>query len=164
MQPFSTRPPDPDGLPASQPARRKRAASAAGAASPDFITALARGLDVLRCFRPGVRALGNLDLARLTGLPKPTISRITYTLTELGYLRYHADTGKYSPGYAVLALGFGVLASLEVRELAKAGMSELAVQTGGAVARRAYLAALPEAARQALLGRLGQAAPPPAVV
>ncbi|SUV87275.1 transcriptional regulator [Bordetella pertussis] len=55
MQPFSTRPPDPDGLPASQPARRKRAASAAGAASPDFITALARGLDVLRCFRPGVR-------------------------------------------------------------------------------------------------------------
>ncbi|MEN7519460.1 IclR family transcriptional regulator [Bordetella pertussis] len=201
MQPFSTRPPDPDGLPASQPARRKRAASAAGAASPDFITALARGLDVLRCFRPGVRALGNLDLARLTGLPKPTISRITYTLTELGYLRYHADTGKYSPGYAVLALGFGVLASLEVRELAKAGMSELAVQTGGAVALgafdndamvyveamhgspalylrlpvgyrasldtamgRAYLAALPEAARQALLGRLGQAAPPPAVV
>ncbi|WP_458339438.1 IclR family transcriptional regulator domain-containing protein, partial [Bordetella pertussis] len=44
----------------------------------------------------------------------------------------------YSPGYAVLALGFGVLASLEVRELAKAGMSELAVQTGGAVALGAF--------------------------
>ena len=60
---------------------------------------------MLRCFRHGVNALGNLDLARLTGLPKPTISRITYTLTELGYLRYHPDTGKYSPGYGVLALG-----------------------------------------------------------
>jgi DNA-binding IclR family transcriptional regulator len=93
---------------------------------------------VLRCFRHGVSALGNLDLARLTGLPKPTISRITYTLTELGYLRYHPDTGKYSPGYGVLALGFGLLAGLEVRELAKASMTELARGTGGAVALGAF--------------------------
>ena len=123
----------------SQPARRKRTAGVGeGANSPDFITALARGLDVLRCFRHGVNALGNLDLARLTGLPKPTISRITYTLTELGYLRYHPDTGKYSPGYGVLALGFGLLAGLEVRELAKASMTELARDTGGAVALGAF--------------------------
>ncbi|MDH2048854.1 IclR family transcriptional regulator [Achromobacter marplatensis] len=123
----------------SQPARRKRTAGVGeGANSPDFITALARGLDVLRCFRHGVTALGNLDLARLTSLPKPTISRITYTLTELGYLRYHPDTGKYSPGYGVLALGFGLLAGLEVRELAKASMTELARDTGGAVALGAF--------------------------
>ncbi|MGE6914965.1 IclR family transcriptional regulator [Achromobacter kerstersii] len=123
----------------SQPARRKRTAGVGeGANSPDFITALARGLDVLRCFRHGVTALGNLDLARLTGLPKPTISRITYTLTELGYLRYHPDTGKYSPGYGVLALGFGLLAGLEVRELAKSSMTDLARDTGGAVALGAF--------------------------
>ncbi|CAB3721613.1 MULTISPECIES: IclR family transcriptional regulator [Achromobacter] len=146
MQPFSgakriTLPPSkPDQkLELSLPARRKRAAGAGeGANSPDFITALARGLDVLRCFRHGVAALGNLDLARLTGLPKPTISRITYTLTELGYLRYHPDTGKYSPGYGVLALGFGLLAGLEVRELAKASMTDLARETGGAVALGAF--------------------------
>ncbi|MFY3956659.1 IclR family transcriptional regulator [Achromobacter xylosoxidans] len=120
-------------------ARRKRAGAVGeGPVSPDFITALARGLEVLRCFRPGVAALGNLDLARLTGLPKPTISRITYTLTELGYLRYHPDTGKYSPGYGVLALGFGLLAGLEVRELAKASMTDLARETGGAVALGAF--------------------------
>ncbi|WP_343719820.1 IclR family transcriptional regulator [Achromobacter dolens] len=123
----------------SAPARRKRAGAVGeGPVSPDFITALARGLEVLRCFRPGVAALGNLDLARLTGLPKPTISRITYTLTELGYLRYHPDTGKYSPGYGVLALGFGLLAGLEVRELAKASMTDLARETGGAVALGAF--------------------------
>lgn len=123
----------------SAPARRKRAGVVGeGPVSPDFITALARGLEVLRCFRPGVAALGNLDLARLTGLPKPTISRITYTLTELGYLRYHPDTGKYSPGYGVLALGFGLLAGLEVRELAKASMTDLARETGGAVALGAF--------------------------
>ncbi len=123
----------------SAPARRKRAGAVGeGPVSPDFITALARGLEVLRCFRPGVAALGNLDLARLTGLPKPTISRITYTLTELGYLRYHPDTGKYSPGYGVLALGFGLLAGLEVRELAKASMTDLARETGGPVALGAF--------------------------
>lgn len=146
MQPFSglkriAHPPSkPDQkLELSLPARRKRANGAGeGANSPDFITALARGLDVLRCFRHGVAALGNLDLARLTGLPKPTISRITYTLTELGYLRYHPDTGKYSPGYGVLALGFGLLAGLEVRELAKASMTDLARETGGAVALGAF--------------------------
>lgn len=146
MQSFSNarraaRPPaKPDEkLELSLPARRKRAPGPGGGAnSPDFITALARGLDVLRCFRHGVAALGNQDLARLTGLPKPTISRITYTLTELGYLRYHPDTGKYSPGYGVLALGFGLLAGLEVRELAKASMADLARDTGGAVALGAF--------------------------
>ncbi|AHV92482.1 IclR family transcriptional regulator [Bordetella holmesii] len=183
MQPLST----PSG-----PARRKRQAGSAGADSPDFITALARGLHVLRCFRSGPQPLGNQELAHLTGLPKPTISRITFTLTELGYLRYHADTGKYSPGHAALAMGFGLLAGLAIRDLAKADMTALAAQTGAAVALgafdgdamvyveamhgssalylrlpvgyrasldtamgRAYLAALPEPARQELVSQAG---------
>ncbi|WP_165720636.1 IclR family transcriptional regulator [Bordetella trematum] len=124
--------------PVSGPARRKRQTGGAGTASPDFITALARGLDVLRCFRSEPKTLGNQELARLTGLPKPTISRITFTLTELGYLRYHAESGKYSPGHAALALGFGLLAGLAIRDLAKADMTALATQTGGAVALGAF--------------------------
>lgn len=120
--------------PLSGPARRKRQPGSAGQASPDFITALARGLEVLRCFRTGPQTLGNQELARLTGLPKPTISRITFTLTELGYLRYHSDSGKYSPGHAALALGFGLLAGLAIRDLAKADMHALAAQTGAAIA------------------------------
>lgn len=127
----------------AKPARRKRAAGPDARpgdvhASPDFITALARGLQVLRCFQPGVAALGNQDLARLTGLPKPTISRITFTLTALGYLRYDEGTGKYSPGYGVLALGFGLLANLEARQLARPCMDELARRTGAAVALGAF--------------------------
>lgn len=131
MQPsFDSGPPSTE---LSGPARRRRGESQ-GRSGPNFIEALARGLEVLRCFGPGATTLGNQDLAGLTGLPKPTISRITYTLAELGYLRYHTDSGKYSPGYGVLALGFGVLAGLEVRELAKASMMQLARETGGAVA------------------------------
>jgi DNA-binding IscR family transcriptional regulator len=51
-----------------------------------YITALARGLDVLACFRSGDRSLSNQQIAERCGLPKSTITRITYTLTRLGYL------------------------------------------------------------------------------
>jgi DNA-binding IclR family transcriptional regulator len=121
-----------------RPARRKRPPTDAGTSSPDFVEALARGLSVMRCFGPDVRSLGNLELAQLTGLPKSTISRIVYTLTTLGYLRYHSDTGQYSPGYGVLALGFGCLANLEVRQLARPLMEDLAQATGAAVALGAF--------------------------
>ncbi|WP_233583111.1 IclR family transcriptional regulator [Candidimonas sp. SYP-B2681] len=121
-----------------RPARRKRQALQTSETSPDFVEALARGLRVMRCFGPGVKTLGNLDLATLTGLPKSTISRIVYTLTAMGYLRYHPDTGRYSPGYGVLALGFGLLANLEVRQLARPLMEELAQATGAAVALGAF--------------------------
>jgi len=109
-------------------------AGAPAAANPDFITALARGLQVLRCYRAGTTSLGNLDLARATGLPKATISRITYTLTELGYLRYDRASGRYQPGPQALALGAGLLAGLDVREQARPAMQLLARDTGAAVA------------------------------
>lgn len=122
----------------ARPARRKRKIVQGAEPSGDFVEALARGLRVMRCFGPGVKSLGNLELAQLTGLPKSTISRIVYTLAQEGYLRYHDDTGRYSPGYGVLALGFSLLASLEVRQLARPLMEELAHETGGAVALGAY--------------------------
>ena len=42
-----------------------------------FVNALARGLEVLRCFRPGEVYLSNAEMARRTSIPKPTISRLT---------------------------------------------------------------------------------------
>lgn len=123
---------------ARRPARRKRAVTQGDPASPHFVEALARGLDVLRCFTPDVKSLGNLELAELTGLPKSTVSRIVYTLMTLGYLRYDRESGRYWPDYGVLALGFGCLASLEVRQVARPLMEELAQATGAAVALGAF--------------------------
>lgn len=91
-----------------------------------FVNALARGLEILRCFRPGEVYLTNTELAKRTGMPKPTISRLSYTLTKLGYLNFSADQGKYQLGSGVLALGYSLLSNLDVRKLARPVMQELA--------------------------------------
>ena len=62
---------------------------------PRFISALARGLAILRCFELDQKLLGNVEIAEMTRLPKSTISRLTFTLTQLGYLRYRHEFGKY---------------------------------------------------------------------
>src|SRR6202451_3295678 len=91
-----------------------------------FVTALARGLEVLACFRPGDRALGNQELSKRCGLAKSTVSRLTHTLTRLGYLIYVEDSAKYSLGTATLSLGSSMLARLDIRKIAHPLMQELA--------------------------------------
>ncbi|MBD3658344.1 MULTISPECIES: IclR family transcriptional regulator [Marinobacter] len=98
-----------------------------------FVEALSRGLDVLRAFSQGSVILGNQDIARLTGLPKPTVSRMTYTLTKLGYLSYNPVLEKYQLSSGVLALGYAYVSNLKVRQLAKPYMDEFARQTNMSV-------------------------------
>lgn len=91
-----------------------------------FVTALARGLEVMRAFVPNEGPLGNGDIAHRTGLPKATVARLTHTLTRLGYLTYLDRLEKYQLGTAVLSLGYATLANLGVRLLARPFMQELA--------------------------------------
>lgn len=91
-----------------------------------FVTALARGLEVLRCFKPRDRHLGNQDIAERTGLPKPTVSRLTHTLTRMGYLYHDEKLGKYQLGTGVLSLGFSLLTNMDVLKVARPLMQELA--------------------------------------
>jgi DNA-binding IclR family transcriptional regulator len=109
---------------------------AAASATKDrqFVSALARGLEILRAFAPSDRLLGNQEIATRTGLPKPTVSRLTYTLTQLGYLNYSERLGKYQLGTPVLALGYAVLANMGVRQIAQPHMQALADLTGVSVA------------------------------
>jgi len=101
---------------------------------PRFVTALARGLDILRSFRRNEIELGNQDLAARTGLPKATVSRLTYTLGKQGYLVYNAASGKYRLGTPVLSLGYTCLSGMGVRQVARPLMQELADHTGLSVA------------------------------
>ncbi|MCG9107054.1 IclR family transcriptional regulator [Laribacter hongkongensis] len=99
-----------------------------------FVTALARGLELLRCFTPRENVLGNQDLARKTGLPKPTVTRLTHTLMRLGYLRQDVLSGKYQLDVGVLRIGYAMLSNLSIRAVAHAQMEELANYAQAAVA------------------------------
>lgn len=92
---------------------------------PKFITALARGLAVLHAFRPNDGTLGNQTLSSRTGLPKATVSRLTYTLCKLGYLSQQADSGEYRLTTGVLTLGLGALAQADLEHRAQLEMKEL---------------------------------------
>ena len=65
-----------------------------------FATTLAHGLDVLAAFRNSNGSLSNADLALHTGLSRPTVSRLTYTLAQLGYLKRDAK-GRFELGLGI---------------------------------------------------------------
>jgi DNA-binding IclR family transcriptional regulator len=100
---------------------------------PAFATTLAHGLALLQCFRVGETVLGNKELADRTGLSKATISRLTYTLAARGLLLYDTHLRRYRLGSTALSLGYPLLASLRVRQLARPLMKALADQVGGSV-------------------------------
>src|ERR1700737_1455642 len=98
-----------------------------------FVIALARGLEVLRAFTPAEGLLGNQEIAQRTGLPKPTVSRLTYTLTKLGHLTHVPRLGKYQLAPAALAIGYSTLANMRIRQIARPYMQDLANETDAAV-------------------------------
>lgn len=106
--------------------RKKALPESSGQKDYRINSGLARGLAVLKAFGPDNRPIGNLEIAQRVDLPKATVSRLTFTLTELGYLNHDEDTGLYSLGPAVLTLGYDVMAQMEIRDIARPYMQELA--------------------------------------
>jgi len=96
-------------------------------AGPDFIEALARGLDVLRCFQPGQPVMTLSEIATATGLARPTVRRILITLDELGYVR-SAERG-FALTPRVLELGMAYVGSLGMWDIARPHMQRLVAQT-----------------------------------
>lgn len=99
-----------------------------------FVTALARGLEILRCFTPRENTLSNQELSAMTGLPKATVSRLTYTLMRLGYIKQDARSQRYQLDIGVLGFGYAMLSNLMIRAVASPLMVELAEYAQAAVA------------------------------
>ena len=60
---------------------------------PDFIEALARGLDVIRVFDADRAQMSLAEVATAADLARPTARRILLTLEELGYVRNEPGGG-----------------------------------------------------------------------
>ena len=98
-----------------------------------FANTLARGLHILRAFRPTDNGLGNLELSERTGIPRSTVSRLTFTLCALGYLSHGRHHDRYRLGPGSLALGNIASASFGFVDMADPIMQKLADETSALV-------------------------------
>ncbi|MDX3568517.1 IclR family transcriptional regulator domain-containing protein [Streptomyces sp. ID05-47C] len=94
---------------------------------PDFIEALARGLEVIAAFRPGHPRMSLAQVAGATGLARPTARRILLTLEELGYVR-SCETG-FALTPRVLELGVAYVRSMGLWDIARPHMERLVERT-----------------------------------
>ncbi|ACD15991.1 transcriptional regulator, IclR family [Paraburkholderia phytofirmans PsJN] len=97
--------------------------------SGDEVTALARGLTVLRSVAAADAPLSNRELTELTGIPKPTVSRITATLVSAGFLFRLPDSERFVLTSSVLELSNGFLRNFDIRARARPFLIELAERT-----------------------------------
>jgi IclR family pca regulon transcriptional regulator len=97
-------------------------------AGPDFIEALARGLDVITAFGAARPAMTLAEVASATGLARPTVRRILLTLAELGYVRT-VERG-YTLTPRVLDLGVSYVDALGLWDVARPHLERLVARTG----------------------------------
>jgi IclR family pca regulon transcriptional regulator len=94
---------------------------------PDFIEAIARGLDVIRAFGPGQPVMSLAAVATASDLHRPTARRILLTLEELGYVRQVGGGYELTP--RVLDLGMSYVLSRGLWEVARPHMEALVART-----------------------------------
>jgi IclR family pca regulon transcriptional regulator len=95
--------------------------------SPDFIEALARGLDVIRAFQPHQPVMSLSAVAGAAGLARPTARRVLLTLEQLGYVRSAGGGFELTP--RVLDLGMTYVLSRSLWEVARPHMECLVART-----------------------------------
>lgn len=99
----------------------------------DEVSALARGLALLKVVGDAAEPPSNRELVDATGIPKATVSRLAATLVASGYLRQSADTERYSLGPALLDLSTRYLRHFDLRAIARPHLNALAEFAGASV-------------------------------
>ena len=95
---------------------------------PDFVEALARGLDVLACFDADHRRMSLTEVAGVAALPRPTARRLLLTLEELGFVRSAGGAVELTP--KVLTLGMAYVGALGLWDIARPHLEALVARTG----------------------------------
>jgi IclR family pca regulon transcriptional regulator len=96
--------------------------------APDFVEALARGLDVLACFDAASPRRSLSEVAQATDLARPTARRLLVTLEELGYVRSRDGLFELTP--KVMTLGLAHVAALGLWDVARPHLEWLVGRTG----------------------------------
>jgi DNA-binding IclR family transcriptional regulator len=97
------------------------------------VSALGRGLALLKVIGMAAAPIGNRELADTTGIPKATVSRLTATLVSAGYLRQSQDSERFSLGPALLDMSARYLRHFDLRTMARPYLAELSESAGVSV-------------------------------
>ncbi len=97
----------------------------------DIATTLVKGLTVLEAFRSNRALMSNAEIARETDLNRSTVTRLTYTLERMGYLRQ--ERSKFRLSWRALTLVNPLLVNLRLLHIARPSMQKLAQDLGGTV-------------------------------
>lgn len=97
-----------------------------------MVRALLRSLAILECFSLEKPALTLQEIYRKVELPKSTTFRLVTTLQNAGYLLQRTDA-RYTLSFKLLLLGSIVRETLDVREITRPIMEDLARSTGETV-------------------------------
>jgi DNA-binding IclR family transcriptional regulator len=108
--------------------RLKSAASSQPERGTSYAATLVRGLAVLRCFDDTNDDLGVSEIARMVGIPQPTVWRLCRTLEAEGYLVVDRSGKRFRPGLAVLGLGFSAINRIGLTEYARPALTDLAAE------------------------------------
>jgi IclR family pca regulon transcriptional regulator len=95
---------------------------------PDFVEALARGLDVMAALGSPGGSMTLADVANAADLARPTARRLLLTLEELGYVQIR--DGVYSLTPRVLRLGMAYVGALGLWDVARPHLEDLVAKTG----------------------------------
>lgn len=95
-------------------------------AARDEVSALARGLSVLRALADAPGPLSNRALTDATGIPKATVSRLAATLVAAGFVQQDPDSERFQLGPALLDLSSAYLRNFDMRALCRPYLAELA--------------------------------------
>lgn len=98
-----------------------------------FIQSISKAMAVLEAFEPDAASLGLSDLASKTNMTIGSVQRITYTLTELGYLEKDPERKLYRVGPRVLSLGRSYMQSVDLQRASEVPMRRLADESGQTV-------------------------------
>jgi|APCry1669189883_1035261.scaffolds.fasta_scaffold04847_4 DNA-binding IclR family transcriptional regulator len=94
------------------------------------VPGLQRGLEILEAFSQENKPLSGAELSRRLNLPRASVFRLLQTLELMGFVERIAQSSQYKLGLAVLRLGFGYLASLEISHLGQPILERLSANTG----------------------------------
>lgn len=95
--------------------------------------ALNRGLSILKVIERSKQPMSNQAIAEATGLPRPTVSRLTSILIAQGYLSNDSELQRLWLGPAVLSLAHAFVRSNSLTGVLAPALQDLATRTKGSV-------------------------------